>query len=198
MRVMFLLCATFFALSVAAEPMEEHVQVQQNKTRGSGELLRRIAGRMNTWQGYVTPSSYEGSGDNDCPFDWQRYESRCFIFINSPMAWIKAENYCIQYGANLASIHNQGEYDFIHYSLMTNSPAWIGGYNAVRTSVWLWSNGSEFNGNWDPRKTISLSRWRRCLTISRWWGTDFPDLIPSYCEKALPFVCGRRPGPFYM
>lgn len=42
------------------------------------------------------------------------------------------QNYCIQYGANLASIHNQGEYDFIQESLMTDGQAWIGGNNAVR------------------------------------------------------------------
>ncbi|XP_031152211.1 ladderlectin-like isoform X2 [Sander lucioperca] len=176
------------------EPVEEHVQVQQNNTGGSGELLRRIAGRMNKWQDYVTPSPYNDTGENNCPFDWQGYDLRCFIFIDIPMAWIDAENYCIQYGANLASIHNQGEYDFIQESLMTDGQAWIGGNNAVRTSAWLWSDGSDFDGNWVPPKP---SRWRRCLAISRW--SDYPDLNNWYCEKELPFVCGTRPpGSFYM
>ncbi|XP_049459151.1 low affinity immunoglobulin epsilon Fc receptor-like isoform X1 [Epinephelus fuscoguttatus] len=203
MRVIFLLCATFtLRISTAdpvkemkPEPVEEPVPVQQNKTgeEKRGELLSRGAGRMAKWQyGGINRFPDYYSGEDDCPASWQRYGSRCFVFINSPMAWVDAEKHCWPYGANLASIHDQWEYSFIQDSVIDQGyygQAWIGGTDAVRPMDSLWSDGSVSDveswaaSTWDRRK--------KCLAIRR------SDLLNKwYCEDMLPFVCGTRPGTF--
>ncbi|KAM9838999.1 ladderlectin-like [Aulostomus maculatus] len=97
------------------------------------------------------------------------------------MAWIDAEKHCWRYNANLASLHDQAEYDFIQQTVMAPSRCGnvrIGGY-AVRINDWLWSDGSEF---WDFG-FLDRSRWRRCLTVNcngmRGW----------YCEDRRPVIC---------
>ncbi|XP_035536928.1 killer cell lectin-like receptor 5 isoform X2 [Morone saxatilis] len=204
MRVIFLLCVAF-ALSVASDPVKEiesepvekpepePIQQYQTKEKRGGELLRKIAGRMTEWQVYPTSLSPDyNNWDYDCPYNWQRYGSRCFIFINSPMAWIDAEKQCWHYGANLASIHDLEEYSFIQDLLMNNGyydKAWIGGTDAVRKLEWLWSDGSAFDvENWSQNELSNLNRWKKCLTI---------EMNNWYCEKRLPFVCGTRPQRLY-
>ncbi|XP_042371288.1 ladderlectin-like, partial [Plectropomus leopardus] len=118
-------------------PEKQMVPVQQNKTEEKrGELLSQAAGRMTRWQyAGITPPPYYYNGENGCPSSWHHYGSRCFVFINSPMAWIDAEKHCWPYGANLASIQDQWEFNYIQEAVIDRGyygQAWIGGTDAVR------------------------------------------------------------------
>ncbi|XP_022599913.1 ladderlectin-like isoform X1 [Seriola dumerili] len=201
MRVVLLLCSAF-ALSVTTadpvkkmkpEPVEDPLPVQQNKTADEkrGELLRRITGMGTKWQGTVLPPDYF-PGENNCPFHWHSYRGRCFSFINIPMAWMEAEKHCWHYGANLASIHDEQEHNFIRDFVMDSNyyglygPAWIGGHDAVRSGEWLWSDGSVFDvGSWATLMPSIWNRWNKCLSMG------LADT--RYCEEMFPFVCGTRP-----
>ncbi|XP_034533053.1 C-type mannose receptor 2-like [Notolabrus celidotus] len=48
-----------------------------------------------------------------CPSGWTRYETRCFRFYVSQLAWAIAERNCRTRGGNLASVHSYAEYNFI-------------------------------------------------------------------------------------
>lgn len=52
-----------------------------------------------------------------------------------PVMCLLLQKYCWSFGANLASIHEWDEYDFV-INLMNemgyNGPAWIGAFDAVR------------------------------------------------------------------
>ncbi|XP_045915317.1 snaclec 6-like [Micropterus dolomieu] len=197
MKVIFHLCAVF-ALSVASadpvterktEPMEEPVPIQQNKTEEEkqGELRHRTAGRMRKWQVFESSSPpYDYNYEDHC-----RYGQQCFFFIDSPMAWVDAEKYCLSFGANLASIHNYEDYQWIRQTVRENSregEAWIGAHDAVRWCDWLWSDGSQFDfSSWDPVLPCNWWWWwwKRCVKISS-------SVSREGCEVSLPFVCGRR------
>ena len=60
-----------------------------------------------------------GSCDPDTD-DWKMYDDRCWFFsplspdvVQSPMDWTMAENFCNSLGANLASIHNSDQNNFV-------------------------------------------------------------------------------------
>ncbi|XP_034027567.1 galactose-specific lectin nattectin-like [Thalassophryne amazonica] len=86
---------------------------------------------------------------SSCPSGWTRQGSRCFTFHRGSMDWATAELTCVRKGGNLASIHNQREQNFITQLIRKlsgeNTKTWIGGYDAVKEGLWLWSDGSTFN-----------------------------------------------------
>ncbi|KAM7373565.1 hypothetical protein PAMP_008407 [Pampus punctatissimus] len=125
-----------------------------------------------------------------CLPDWYSYGSRCFRFFYTPMTWFDAENYCLYFGANLASIHNPGEQEFIWEIVGGNNRAWIGGSDAVKSFKWLWSDGSVFNyQNWAYGEPNDLYGQERCMERMNMWNNQ-------NCEVSLPFICGTRPdGP---
>lgn len=52
-----------------------------------------------------------------------------------PVMCLLLQKYCWSFGANLASIHEWDEYDFVIKFMEEkgyNGPAWIGGFDAVR------------------------------------------------------------------
>ncbi|XP_053190294.1 ladderlectin-like [Scomber japonicus] len=128
----------------------------------------------------------------DCLPEWVRYGTRCFKLLTTPKTWINAEKECNAFIANLASIHNPWEHDFL-YSLakQTNQGiVWIGGSDAVKTSTWLWSDGSIFGGytNWGSGEPNGSQE--RCMEMNSQGWND------QNCDDSRPFICGTRPfGP---
>ncbi|XP_030597758.1 ladderlectin-like isoform X2 [Archocentrus centrarchus] len=172
MRVFFLLCAAVALHITTANPVlhlkQEPLSVQQNNTE---------------WL----------SSQHLCPPGFRGLWGRCFTFFPDPMAWIDAEKHCWLLGANLASIHDLKEYEFL-IELMKEvgyfGPAWIGASDAVRFGDWLWSDGSPYEP-WVPNLPESWFRWRHCLAIH---SDDFLRIDRHNCEEGLPFLCGTRPG----
>ncbi|CAI5691530.1 unnamed protein product [Oreochromis niloticus] len=175
------------------ESPQELIPAQQNMTREMkrGQPLQK-AGRTAVWKEGFTepPSQHEGN----CPPEFHEHWGRCFGFFRIPMAWIDAETHCWLFGANLASIHEQDEYDFL-INLMNEigyyGPAWIGACDAVRFGDWLWSDGSVTDLNMAPDLLKDWNKWRRCLSIG---SNDYPTLKRHHCEERLPFICAFRPG----
>ncbi|MBN3290152.1 LADD protein, partial [Polypterus senegalus] len=76
--------------------------------------------------------------------------------------------HCVSLGGNLASVHSSGDNQFIT-SLIKRSdshePAsWLGGSNCVRTSSWLWTDGSQWDfTNWNPGEPNNAHGNEHCL-----------------------------------
>ncbi|XP_073339236.1 ladderlectin-like [Pagrus major] len=99
------------------------------------------------------------------------------------------------WGANLASIHNTGEYAFIQDMLRQSTgrlgQTWIGGTDAIRESAWFWSDGSGFNFHlWGIDEPNNSGGNERCIEINRSVYDLWNDMP---CEFQFPFVCGTRP-----
>ncbi|XP_044040263.1 lithostathine-1-beta-like isoform X2 [Siniperca chuatsi] len=165
--------------SSSSESEEEH-----DKQSSSSESEEEHGGHHETHQ---TDSNIY------CPHGWSRFGKRCFIFIDSPKTWAEAENYCLFEGANLASIHSDEENHFIQDLTRGDShdfpETWIGGYDAIHDSFWMWSDGSKFNyENW--YKEYEMEKTEDCLEMNhgfelKWNSDSCNETHPSVCAKMI-------------
>ncbi|XP_071372767.1 ladderlectin-like [Centroberyx affinis] len=163
MLTIFLLCA-LFTLSGATEPpvetrAEQHPPLDKVVSAAHEErpeeLLAEEAGRLEEEEAQAQEAAgAEELGDgvesrSRCLSGWSQYGSRCFDFFSSPRTWVQAESYCLNFGANLASVHSFEEYQFILEMVRRNTGAfpstWIGGTDAFQDRLWFWSDGSRFD-----------------------------------------------------
>ncbi|KAK1880534.1 Lactose-binding lectin l-2 [Dissostichus eleginoides] len=98
---------------------------------------------------------------------WYSFNNRCYKYIAADMDWADAEFHCVSEGANLVSIHSQGEENFVKSLIKNFDPA--EGY------TWIGLRQPDNAGNEDCGHTNSLQKWN-----------DFP------CSKTIPSVCASR------
>ncbi|CAM4304304.1 unnamed protein product [Leuciscus chuanchicus] len=106
-----------------------------------------------------------------CPAKWSAYGCRCFRFFNNAHTWIDAENICLDYDGNLASVHSYDEYSFIQRLVRsvtnTGARAWIGGNDAVQEGHWLWSDGTKMNFKiWSPGNPSNYLGNEHCIEMN--------------------------------
>nr|XP_046189106.1 CD209 antigen-like protein 2 isoform X1 [Oncorhynchus gorbuscha] len=65
-----------------------------------------------------------------CPDGWFSYQSKCYMFVNTPRSWFDAEEHCNELGASLASASSSPEYRYLQQITRTanRATAWIGGF----------------------------------------------------------------------
>uniref|UniRef100_A0A4W6FC78 C-type lectin domain-containing protein n=1 Tax=Lates calcarifer TaxID=8187 RepID=A0A4W6FC78_LATCA len=189
MKIVLFLCAAF-ALSSAAEPAEGAAVAQEEHLDRPVEKHPEEVPKPEE-EKEPLPAQRQGS----CSPGWSKYGSRCFIYVQREATWVDAERYCLRYGANLASIHNPGEYDFIQEVVRGSTGrfprAWLGGNDAVKDFAWLWSDGSGFYyQHWSFGEPDNGSNNEKCVVMNQsddyLWGD-------ANCQQRLSFVCGTRP-----
>ncbi|XP_039631878.1 lectin-like [Polypterus senegalus] len=131
---------------------------------------------------------------DSCEPGWTSYFSDCYQYFPMPKTWIDAELYCVSLGGNLASVHSSGDNHFItsliRRSDSHNPISWLGGSNSVRTSSWLWTDGSEWDfKNWNPGEPNNGRGIEHCLHTNYDGPGGWNDVN---CEYQYPFVCVRN------
>ncbi|XP_016522014.1 ladderlectin-like [Poecilia formosa] len=125
---------------------------------------------------------------------WTLYRSRCFRYFSYSYTWAQAERLCTVYGGNLASAPTNTEYDWLRKFIKSKTGSykmvWIGGSDAQKERVWLWSDGSRFYfRDWCNSRPSSSTSYN-CLAMnyssSCYCGIDYP------CSYRYPFVCARK------
>nr|XP_046190127.1 ladderlectin-like [Oncorhynchus gorbuscha] len=136
----------------------------------------------------------QGTKEMSCPSDWHPYGSRCFRFVSIPQSWSDSEQNCLALGGNLASVNNLLEYQFMQ-ALTKNTnghlpDTWIGGFDAVKEGLWMWSDGSRFDyTNWNIGQPNNAGEGEDCLQMnaaSEKLRFDVP------CEWKFTSLCSRR------
>ncbi|KAM4564981.1 type-2 ice-structuring protein-like [Fundulus diaphanus] len=131
-----------------------------------------------------------------CSLGWSRFNGHCYRYIATPMSWSRAEKNCQSMNANLASVHNIGEYYKIQRLIFKRSytykETWIGGSDAQQEKRWLWSDGTPFRFTYWCSGKPNNFRTQNCLRINyggqRCW-TDFQ------CYYLRPSVCSKKAWP---
>ncbi|XP_034097052.1 lactose-binding lectin l-2-like [Gymnodraco acuticeps] len=81
-----------------------------------------------------------------CPMFWFSFNNRCYKYIAKDLTWAAAELQCVSEGANLVSIHSQGEQKFVTSLIKNFDPVegytWIGLSDVHQEGSWMWSDGS--------------------------------------------------------
>ncbi|XP_039536285.1 ladderlectin-like [Pimephales promelas] len=124
-----------------------------------------------------------------CLDGWYAFECRCFKFFNYALTWIDAEKFCMDYDANLASVHSNDEYmliqNLVRYETGGSTRAWIGGHDAVQEGFWLWSDGTKMNfQTWSPGEPDN-DGYEHCIEMNYNYGNWNDDS----CHVTKPFVC---------
>ncbi|XP_017259884.1 galactose-specific lectin nattectin [Kryptolebias marmoratus] len=127
-----------------------------------------------------------------CPSGWTQHGTRCFLFRNIETDWATAERTCIAYGGNLASFHNINEFNFlralVYGATRSYKKTWVGGNDAAKDGVWMWTDGSRFNFSYWYNKEPNNSGGREsCLEI------NFNDKTNDVrCSTKRPYICARE------
>lgn len=79
-------------------------------------------------------------GTDDCPSDYQMYNSMCYKYIETANTWNESLALCQQDGGSLVTIRNIPEKYYTNYiTFNKTSPFWIGLYK-VNSEVFMYSN----------------------------------------------------------
>ncbi|XP_060890021.1 galactose-specific lectin nattectin-like [Labrus mixtus] len=134
---------------------------------------------------------YECGKEYYCPLGWSMYGEKCIMVINHEKTWAEAESYCLFEGGNLASVHSDQENHFIQVLTKDENydfpETWLGGYDAIQTCIWFWSDGTKFNyENWFM--DYYVERKEHCLKMNYGPGKKWHF---AACNETLPFVCSK-------
>ncbi|XP_055077985.1 ladderlectin-like isoform X1 [Periophthalmus magnuspinnatus] len=119
-----------------------------------------------------------------CLPGWGFFRGSCYLFNRNSNTWRSAANYCANFGATLASVHNPLEYNHFQYMVGSagSSSAWIGGYHFE--SSWRWQDGSYFD--YYNFMAGGSGTTYKCLRMNTQAGQGW---YSSNCNTALPSIC---------
>ncbi|CAJ1084352.1 ladderlectin-like isoform X2 [Xyrichtys novacula] len=132
--------------------------------------------------------------DESCPPGWVFFESRCFQFQDARKAWADAESHCTLLGGNLPSIRTAAEYAFLRQLVFkatrSHRETWLGGYDAPKEGVWLWSDGTQFLFTGWGRGEPNNHRGEGCMEMNL-GGRDYVN--DKRCNMRRSYICARKP-----
>ncbi|RXN38610.1 zinc finger MYM-type 1-like protein [Labeo rohita] len=122
-----------------------------------------------------------GNADVDkvekCPYGWTNFGVRCFRFFSQQVNWITAEKNCQSLDANLASVHNKLENDFLLSLLPSSTLCWMGAHDGEQDGQWLWSDGTPNDyTNWCPGEPNNSGSPENCGEIN--FSSDIAEKCP--------------------
>uniref|UniRef100_A0AAR2L6I8 C-type lectin domain-containing protein n=1 Tax=Pygocentrus nattereri TaxID=42514 RepID=A0AAR2L6I8_PYGNA len=113
---------------------------------------------------------------------WKSYGSRVFKFFGLKTTWDEAEKTCVRNNAHLASVHDEGEDNFIkrliHAQSNQNQATWLGGYSSKTAyDRWYWTDGSHFDfADWYPGEPNGSGK---CLQTN-YYGNEIRGLLKGF------------------
>uniref|UniRef100_A0AAZ1XUV6 C-type lectin domain-containing protein n=1 Tax=Oreochromis aureus TaxID=47969 RepID=A0AAZ1XUV6_OREAU len=129
----------------------------------------------------------------NCSMFWYSFNGRCYKYVATHMSWADAELYCVSQRANLVSIHNEEEEEFVK-SLIKNFDhaeryTWIGLSDIHKEGRWMWSDGCAVNfTHWNVGEPNNGGTNEHCVHnigyLKKW--------NDQKCSLNLPSVCATR------
>uniref|UniRef100_A0A8C1M0H3 C-type lectin domain-containing protein n=1 Tax=Cyprinus carpio TaxID=7962 RepID=A0A8C1M0H3_CYPCA len=120
-----------------------------------------------------------------CPNGWTNFGVRCYKFFSASVNWITAERNCQSLDANLASVHNKLENDFLQ-SLLPSSTThiWVGVHDGEQEGQWLWSDGTSYDyTNWCAGEPNNAGV-ENCMDIN-WTCKSFFNILSIIIYNAI-------------
>ncbi|XP_072015945.1 gamma-aminobutyric acid type B receptor subunit 1-like [Amphiura filiformis] len=141
--------------------------------------------------GYIQIRQLQAGCDDS---SWKLHNDDCFLFINEPLPYSDAQEYCQSSESHLAAIINEPEYYFVVNQLRNNtewkeSHQWFIGLRSNGQS-YEWDDLRFRNETWvPPGSELSSALDGRCVYTS----TNLPDGWTSIrCDEKLPFICRKE------
>ena len=136
-----------------------------------------------------------------CPTGWKSYGDSCYLFVIPTlqlreMSWEDSRANCLGYTAEMVSILNSSEVDFIYKqtSALGNYRFWIGLFRNKTTSDpkegWVWSDGNNFTNppkQWILGEPSNYQNNEDCAELfsknKQWNNNDCAKLFSSICKR---------------
>ena len=142
---------------------------------------------------------FQVNTSQECPNYWKEYGNSCYLFLtpgrSEVMSWEASRSNCKRYGADLVSILNSSEADFIYRqtSSLVSDGFWIGLRKNKTTSDpkkgWAWSDGSNFTNpeQWEVDEPKNEDENKYCAQVysqdRKWNSEDCGFLASSICKR---------------
>jgi len=125
------------------------------------------------------------TGSFACPDNWISWKSFCYKRIEQLLTWNDAQQNCVAYGGNLASVQSAQENDFIFGITMTQR-TWIGGNDIENDGTWVWNDGTPWSyENWGMNEPNNHGGNEECLNIGH-HGNEWND---APCSNEFNSIC---------
>ncbi|XP_064782721.1 ladderlectin-like isoform X2 [Oncorhynchus masou masou] len=168
------------AVEVEAPVAEEDVEVEAP----AAEEKLRDAPDENEAVEVAAAAPKDKAARRFCPDGWFSYQSKCYMFVNTPRSWFGAEEHCNELGASLASASSSPEYRYLQQITRTanRATAWIGGFYLQGTWMWIDRSGMYYT-NWYSQSTATSNS---CMYLQSAVGQGWRN---CGCGGQLPFIC---------
>ncbi|XP_034534274.1 galactose-specific lectin nattectin-like [Notolabrus celidotus] len=127
-----------------------------------------------------------------CPAGWSHFGKSCLIFHHDAKDWADAEKFCTTIGGNLASVHSKDLYLHLRSVVLRltgkHMTTWLGGYDAAKDGVWLWSDGSLFDFKLWGAGEPNGGGTEMCMEMN-YAGRDYVNDVS--CTPKRPFFCSK-------
>ncbi|KAK9962753.1 hypothetical protein ABG768_008105 [Culter alburnus] len=123
-----------------------------------------------------------------CPTGWSNFGLRCFKYFPQSVNWITAERNCQSLGANLASVHNKLENDFLLGLLPSfSTQTWSGAHDGEQDGQWLWTDGTVIDyTNWCSGDPNNYGGPENCVEINWTSNRCWND---ARCSTQMGYIC---------
>ncbi|KAK6764613.1 hypothetical protein RB195_024802 [Necator americanus] len=162
-------------------------QLKDRQVTSQGPALTILFSSDELIEGRGANISYEAVAFGECDAGWlSREDGNCYRYIEAQpkVGWVDAQDQCSQMQANLASIRNKRDFDYMI------AHAWIG-YTDADDEGSLMSVDSTSNAIW-PKQTIQENGdVNDCLYLD--YSRSGRDLYRlADCRKKQTFICQKR------
>ena len=102
---------------------------------------------------------------------WEEKEDRCYLWPGLRRSWIRAEKFCNEKAAHLASVSSLEIHNYIRSKVDPGNDRkffWVGGTDRKMEGKWMWTDGSAWNfEKWatSPQKQPDNAKGEHCLQI---------------------------------
>ncbi|XP_071495515.1 echinoidin-like [Diadema antillarum] len=142
-----------------------------------------------------------------CPSGWRAYGRFCYKYFNQHLSWNGAENRCKTFRplnratcpcatAHLASIHSQGEQNFVYNyfksqcGLGQSAMMWLGLNDIRREGTMEWSDGTPLNFRaWKPSQPDNYQGREDCVHMNRYGSDARWNDLPCTGNQVRHFMC---------
>ncbi|XP_053549015.1 killer cell lectin-like receptor subfamily E member 1 [Bombina bombina] len=152
---------------------------------GNAELNRSKEVNSNTThqklQNVLWDMCAKGFKCDVCPQDWVALNGSCYHFSKERLNWTNSKKSCQDMNADIVSMEDQIEKDFISSQVKSRSGHyWIG--LTKKENKWVWETGAQLD--------LQRSDVHNCATLGR-------DISPESCSNPNKWICEQQACELY-
>ncbi|XP_051763530.1 killer cell lectin-like receptor subfamily F member 1 isoform X4 [Ctenopharyngodon idella] len=171
-----------------------------NYTEERDQLLNKITNLTEERDGLIIKNKNLNERDrlrNELQIcaEWTCYQSSLYYIFNETKSWTESRRYCTERGADLITINNREEQDFVN-NISGAAVVWIGLTDSDVEGRWKWVDGTNMtSGSWASKEPNGGTRENCVVTVAVPKLPEWPGLVgwlDESCNKAHQWICEKN------